>query len=81
MPKTLAENLSDMSIMGTDGTELGRLHNITMDLQTGSLSEFLVVPREGLSPEAVPFDRTEEGYFRVAAHRVEAVRDYIVVRN
>lgn len=78
---TLGEELSDMPIMGTDGTELGRLHNITMDLQTGSLSSFLVAPREGLSPDQLPFDRNEDGYIAVPAARVEAVRDYIVVRN
>lgn len=81
MSKTLAENLSDMSIMGTDGTELGQLHNVTMNINTGSLEEFLVVPREGLAIEQVPFQRDEDGYLVVPATRVEAVRDYIVVRN
>ena len=29
MPEILAENLSEKSIVGTDGSEIGRLYNVT----------------------------------------------------
>ena len=77
----LAENLSEKAIMGTDGTELGQLHNLTMDIQTGQLRTLLVTPREGVSSDRVPFEYDENGRFRVPAERVEAVKDYVVVRN
>ena len=44
MSDILAENLSGKSVMGSDGTELGLLYNITMDLKSG---------RYGCSPGVV----------------------------
>ena len=77
----LAEELSAKAIMGTDGTELGTLHNVTVNIQTGKLDALLVEPREGVSPDRLPFEFDDAGQFRVPADRVEAVRDYVVVRN
>ncbi|MDX1748212.1 MAG: PRC-barrel domain-containing protein, partial [Halobacteriales archaeon] len=46
MPEILAENLSGKAVMGSDGTELGMLYNITMNLKTGALGD-LIVDTEG----------------------------------
>ncbi|KPN30066.1 PRC-barrel domain protein [Halolamina pelagica] len=46
MADILAENLSGKAVMGSDGTELGMLYNITMDLKTGELHDLLVSPNE-----------------------------------
>ncbi|MFC7069445.1 PRC-barrel domain-containing protein [Halobaculum lipolyticum] len=81
MADILAENLSGKAVMGSDGTELGMLYNITMDLKTGTLSDLLVTPNEELSPAQVPFDRDESGRFHVPVSSVQAVKDYIVVRT
>lgn len=77
----LAETLSQKAIMGTDGAQLGQLHNVTMEIQTGKLIDLIVTPREDLSVDRVPFEFDEQGRFRVPAERVEAVKDYVVVRN
>ncbi|SMO84533.1 PRC-barrel domain-containing protein [Halorubrum cibi] len=79
MANILAENLSGKAVMGSDGTELGDLYNITMDLKSGQLHHLLVSPHEQLSPERVAFDVDETGRLRVPVANVQAVKDYIVV--
>ncbi|WP_135853665.1 PRC-barrel domain-containing protein [Halorussus salinus] len=81
MSEILAENLSGKAVMGSDGTELGMLYNITMDLKTGELADLLVEPDEQLDNTAVAFDSDEAGRFQVPVQRVQAVKDYIVVQR
>ncbi|MFB6198117.1 MAG: PRC-barrel domain-containing protein [Halobacteriaceae archaeon] len=80
MTAILAENLSGKSVMGTDGTELGMLYNITMDLESGRLSNLLIEPDEE-SPVQLDFPRDEGGRYKVPVDRVQAVKDYIVVQR
>jgi sporulation protein YlmC with PRC-barrel domain len=81
MSEILAENLSGKAVMGSDGTELGMLYNITMDLKTGELANLLVEPDEQLQRDAVEFDADEAGRFQVPVQQVQAVKDYIVVQR
>lgn len=81
MSNVLAENLSDKSVMGSDGTELGGLHNITMDVKTGKLHDLIVDPHEDVPAHSIDFDVDEDGRFRVPVNRVQAVKDYIVVKR
>lgn len=79
MADILAENLSGKAVMGADGTELGDLYNITMDLKSGELRHLLVSPHEQLSRERVTFDVDNTGRLQVPVGNVQAVKDYIVV--
>jgi sporulation protein YlmC with PRC-barrel domain len=79
MTDLLAENLSGKSVMGSDGTELGMLYNITMDLETGSLHDLLVSPTEEFPAANSQFELDEEGHLHVPVSRVQAVKDYVVV--
>ncbi|AGB14742.1 hypothetical protein Halru_0090 [Halovivax ruber XH-70] len=81
MSDILAENLSGKSVMGADGTELGLLYNITMDLSSGQLHDLVVEPDEELPGRAVDFDRNDAGRFQIPVSRVKAVKDYIVVER
>ena len=82
MADILAENLSGKAVMGSDGTELGMLYNITMNLKSGELRDLVVEPHEGeLAPSQSSFDTDEDGHFRVPVGRVQAVKDYIVVQR
>ncbi len=81
MSDILAENLSGKSVMGSDGTELGMLYNITMDLKSGKLFDLVVDPDEELSARAVEFERDDRGRFLVPVANVQAVKDYIVVQR
>ena len=79
MADILAENLSGKAVMGSDGTELGMLYNITMDLKTGALNDLLVTPNEQFPVDGSRFDLDEEGRLHVPVSHVQAVKDYIVV--
>lgn len=79
MAETLARNLSDKAVMGTDGAEIGTLHNITADLKTGALNDLVVEPYEG--GMSFDFERDERDRYLVPASRVQSVKDYIVVRR
>ncbi|WP_158055671.1 PRC-barrel domain-containing protein [Halorussus halophilus] len=81
MAEILAENLSGKAVMGSDGTELGMLYNITMDLKTGELADLIIEPDEQLENESVELSADEEGRFQVPVNRVQAVKDYIVVQR
>ena len=80
MPQILAENLSGKAVMGSDGTELGMLYNITMNIKTGALSSLVIEPDQETAFDA-DFDVDEDGRFHVPVHRVQAVKDYIVVER
>ena len=79
MVDILAENLSGKSVMGSDGTELGDLYNITMDIKSGQLRHLLVSPDEQLDPARSGFEMDETGRLQVPVANVQAVKDYIVV--
>ncbi|WP_101294208.1 PRC-barrel domain-containing protein [Halegenticoccus soli] len=79
MADILAENLSGKAVMGSDGTELGMLYNITMNLKTGALHDLVVDPHETMTEES--FERDEEGHVHVPVGRVQAVKDYIVIQR
>ena len=80
MADILAENLSGKAVMGSDGTELGRLYNISMDLKSGKLNDLLVEPLEE-SDVQLDFPVDDDGRFRVPVGRVQAVKDYIVIER
>ncbi|SEH49618.1 MULTISPECIES: PRC-barrel domain-containing protein [Halopenitus] len=79
MADILAENLSGKAVMGADGTELGDLYNITMNLKTGELRNLLVSPHEQLDPGRVGFSADDRGRIEIPVGNVQAVKDYIVV--
>lgn len=77
MSAILAENLSEKTVVGSDGAELGTLYNVTMDLKTGELHDLLVEPIDG-APD-LDVERDEDGNFLIPVTRVQAVKDHIVV--
>ena len=78
MPDILAENLSGKAVMGSDGTELGMLYNITMNLTTGSLADLIVEPKEETAFDS-ELELDEDGRYHIPVRNVRAVKDYIVV--
>jgi sporulation protein YlmC with PRC-barrel domain len=80
MSNILAENLSGKAVMGSDGTELGRLYNISMDLKSGKLHDLLIEPDEE-SDVQLDFPLDDQGRYRIPVGRVQAVKDYIVVER
>ena len=81
MSDILAENVADKAVMGTDGTEIGSLHNITMDLKSGELKDVVIEPDEETSHREANLETDEAGRYRVPVQAVQAVKDYIVVQR
>jgi sporulation protein YlmC with PRC-barrel domain len=79
MSELLAENLSGKAVMGSDGTELGMLYNVTMDIDTGSLQDLVVEPHDEVPDRKVDLEENDAGRYEVPVGRVESVKDYIVV--
>lgn len=75
MARIFAKNLSKKNVMSSDGSLLGVLYNIIMDVQTGELTNLVVKPD-------VSVDRTkyqpEGNYILVPFSAVRAVKDFIV---
>lgn len=76
MSEILAENLSEKNVVGSDGAEIGRLYNVTMQYKSGGLGSLLVEPAEGV---AADFDVDDRGRYRIPVSNVQAVKDHIVV--
>jgi sporulation protein YlmC with PRC-barrel domain len=76
MAEILAENLSEKTVVGTDGAEIGRLYNVTMDVQSGGLQNLLVEPANAANAD---FEVDDRGGYLVPVSRVQAVKDHIVV--
>ncbi len=81
MSDILAENLSGKSVMGSDGTELGMLYNVTMNFKSGRLRNLVVEPDDELVGQTDEFDTDGAGRYLVSVGRVQAVKDYIVVQR
>jgi sporulation protein YlmC with PRC-barrel domain len=79
MSEILAENLSGKAVMGSDGAELGMLYNITMNLDTGRLENLIVKPAE--SRAGNEFQTDDAGRMRIPVHRVQAVKDHMIVER
>ncbi|MGP8331120.1 MAG: PRC-barrel domain-containing protein [Methanosarcinaceae archaeon] len=76
MSKVFAKNLSSKLVMATDGTELGVLFNMVMDVMTGNLVNLLVKPDLALDTSKY---QTDGQYIILPFEAVRAIKDYIVV--
>jgi sporulation protein YlmC with PRC-barrel domain len=79
MTDILAENLSGKDVMGTDGTELGSLYNITMDLSSGALENLVIDPTD--SVRNTDFEYSDQGRLMVPVERVKAVKDHMIIQR
>lgn len=79
MTTILAENLSGKEITGSDGTQIGELFNITMDLENGSLKNLVVDPTPNANDES--FETNDFGHYLVPVNRVTAVKDHVIIRR
>ncbi|WP_406656333.1 PRC-barrel domain-containing protein [Methanolobus sp. ZRKC2] len=76
MANVFAKNLSSKQVMATDGTEIGILFNIVMDVRTGSLIDLIVKPDMSLDTSKY---QTDDQYILLPFESVRAIKDYIVV--
>jgi len=76
MVKVFGSTLPGKTVMGVDGSVLGKLINVMVDKRTGVLTEFLVKPDPSIELQGVKRDGE---YLVVPASAVRSIRDYIVV--
>ncbi|WP_222919391.1 PRC-barrel domain-containing protein [Natrinema sp. SYSU A 869] len=76
MTTILASTLSDTPVMGSDGTEIGTVHNITMNVETGELQRLLVTPT---IDNVRRFDTNDDGKIIVPASCMSDIDDYLIV--
>lgn len=77
MDGILARNLRGKSIVGTDGTTVGTLYNITVNCDSGALCELVIAPHsESMTQGAAT---TDDGRLLIPVSQVITVNDQIVV--
>jgi len=76
MARIFAKNLSKKNVMSSDGSVIGVLYNIVMDVRTGELVNLVVKP--DLSVDKSRY-QLEGNYILIGFDAVRAVRDFIVV--
>ena len=78
MSEILAENLSGKAITGSDGTQIGVLYNITMNVKNGALENLIVEPTTGNDED---FETNDLDHYLIPVDRVTAVKDHVIIRR
>ncbi len=76
MVRIFAKNLSKKNVMSSDGSALGVLYNIVMNIHSGELINLVVKP--DLSVDKSLY-QLEGNYMLIPFGAVRAVKDFIVV--
>ncbi len=71
-----AKNLSNKQVMGSDGTDLGTLFDLIVDVNTGDILDLMVKPDPDLNIQEF---RVENDFLLLPFDSVRAIKDYIVV--
>ncbi|WP_226006183.1 PRC-barrel domain-containing protein [Natrinema salinisoli] len=76
MTTVLASTLSETPVMRSDGVELGTVHTITMNVETGELERLLVTPT---TDDLRAVGTNDDGKIVVPARCMSDLDDYLVV--
>ncbi len=77
MSKVFARNLiSNTQVMATDGTEIGTLTNIVLEIKAGHLIDLMVEPNINLDTTKY---KKEGNYIILPFDSVSAIKDYIII--
>ncbi|MCS3923983.1 PRC-barrel domain-containing protein [Methanosalsum natronophilum] len=76
MAKIFAKNLSNKQVMATDGSEVGILFNIVMDIKSSRLVSLVIKPDMALD---ISKYKQEGEYIILPFESVRAIKDYIVI--
>ena len=78
MSKVFAKRIVNKKVMSTDGSEIGTLSNVVIDVRSGSLVDLVVRPDIALNIQGY---REEGGFLFLPFESVHAIKDYIVVEK
>ncbi|HEY3360497.1 MAG TPA: PRC-barrel domain-containing protein [Methanosarcina sp.] len=76
MQKEFAKNLFNKQVMATDGTEIGILSNIIVEIKGGNIIDMVVAPNINLDTSRY---RKEDNFIRIPFESVNAIKDYIII--
>ncbi|MDQ1254370.1 PRC-barrel domain-containing protein [Methanosarcina sp. Z-7115] len=77
MSKVFARNLLfNKQVMATDGTEIGTLSNIVVEIKGGNIIDLMVTPNVNLDTSRY---KKVDNYILVPFDSVSAVKDYIII--
>ena len=76
MEKISAQKMNDKTVMDSEGSEMGVLHNVVVDAGTGILTELVVKPAAELDTSGF---KKENNYIFIPFEAVKAIGDVIVV--
>lgn len=76
MQKVFARNLFNKQVMATDGTEIGTLNNVIVEIKGGEVIDLIINPNPN-------FDTTRyrkiDNYILMPFDSVSAIKDYIII--
>lgn len=76
------KELSDKTVVDSEGAVVGQLHNVTINFKTGQLENLLVNPDGSPTDQQrhrSKYKQTDEGRYMISTETVQAVKDQIVV--
>jgi sporulation protein YlmC with PRC-barrel domain len=77
MSKVFAKNLLfNKQVMATDGTEIGTLSNIVIEIKGGNVIDLMVNPNPNFDASRY---KKEDNYILLPFSSVSAVKDYIII--
>jgi Uncharacterized conserved protein len=76
MQKEFARNLFNKQVMATDGTEIGILSNIIVEIKGGNIIDMVVAPNINLDTSRY---RKEDNFILIPFESVNAIKDYIII--
>jgi sporulation protein YlmC with PRC-barrel domain len=77
MSKVFARNLLfNKQVMATDGTEIGTLSNIVIEIKGGRIIDLMVSPNPTFDASRY---KKEDNYLLIPFDSVSAIKDYIII--
>jgi sporulation protein YlmC with PRC-barrel domain len=76
MSKEFAKNLFNKQVMATDGTEIGILSNIVVEIRGGNIIDMMVTPNPNFDTTRY---RKEDNFILIPFDSVSAIKDYIII--
>lgn len=70
----MAKSLGKKVVLLSDGTVVGSVYNVSMDLKTGGLVDILIKPQN-----EVPELEMQNGIYMVPFDSVKSISDYVVL--
>ncbi|OWP55521.1 MAG: hypothetical protein B2I17_09470 [Thermoplasmatales archaeon B_DKE] len=76
--KKFASDLVGKNVVATDGTIVGQVDNLVIDLETGAIKNFLVQPSATVE---APFKKDQKGRYIVPFNSIKSGKDVFIVES